>query len=216
MYLSKAELGQLVRLPQIQRNADKLLNVYNSHQFSFDIANLYELFRRVARAIPLDNQFGGVFAATSQYRLRSKDDPRFTDRRMQALIGSITQNLHQFNMTQLCHCFHSTVKLRLPEDALINGLVGHISEKIESEEDIQIKDLALLSWSLARIRLPPGSTLSKSVAMRADSILQDCVKNQFLFDWTSSGGTNSLANTFEQDLQKAHGSDTIHEKYMDQ
>ena len=96
---------------------------------------------------------------------------------MQALIGSITQNLHQLNMSQLCHCFHSTVKLRLPEDALINGLIEHISEKIESEQDIQIKDLALLSWSLARIKLPPGSNMSKFVAMRADAILQDCVKN---------------------------------------
>ena len=51
------------------------------------------------------------------------------------------------------------VKLRLPEDALINGLINHISDKIMSDKDMNIKDLALLSWSLARIKIPRGSEL---------------------------------------------------------
>jgi hypothetical protein len=48
------------------------------------------VYRRVARAIPMDAQFGGkAFACTGRYKLRNKDDPRFTDRRMQALLRAI-------------------------------------------------------------------------------------------------------------------------------
>ena len=57
------------------------------------------MYRRVARAIPMDAQFGGkAFACTGRYKLRNKDDPRFTDRRMQALLRAILLNLPKFNV----------------------------------------------------------------------------------------------------------------------
>ena len=79
----------------------------------------------------MDNQFGGAdFACTSRYRFRSKDDPRFTDRRMQALLTSLTQNLEQFDIHQLSHLFYCLVKLRLPEDTLINDTISLITLKL--------------------------------------------------------------------------------------
>ena len=124
IYLTKGEIAYHLRLPQNQKSADKLLNFYHSRQFSFDAESLFEVFRRIARAIPMDSRFGGQdFACTSRYRFRSKDDPRFTDRRMQVLLRCLTSNLHQFDIHQLSHLFYSIVKLRLPEDKLITTLL---------------------------------------------------------------------------------------------
>ena len=120
-YQSSEEIRQFLRQPQIQHSADKLLNYYHSHQFSFGRDELYDVFRRVARAIPMDNQFGGPeFASTNRYKFRARNDPRFTDRRMQSLLNAITKQLDLFDLNMLADLLYSTVKLRLPEDAIIN------------------------------------------------------------------------------------------------
>lgn len=46
----------------------------------------------------MDAQFGGKLACTGRYKLRKKDDPRFTDRRMQTLLRAIILNIPKFNV----------------------------------------------------------------------------------------------------------------------
>ena len=68
IYKTQDDILNQLRMPQNQNNADKLLNFYHSHQFSFGPDALFDVFRRIARAIPLDSRFGGKdYACTSRY-----------------------------------------------------------------------------------------------------------------------------------------------------
>lgn len=75
-----------MRDPTIQTSADRLLNLWQNYQFSFEMLSYdstIELFRRVARAIPLSRQEGGnQHASTFTFEFRDREDPRFADRRM--------------------------------------------------------------------------------------------------------------------------------------
>ena len=83
--------------------------------------NLFELYKRLARAIPMDARYGGQeLASTSKYELRKRTDPRIADRRMQILLRTIKSNLHRFDLQQLSVIFYSTVKLRVPDRQLVN------------------------------------------------------------------------------------------------
>ena len=54
----------------------------------------FELFRRIARSIPITRDEGGPStASTFKFRMRDREDPRFTDRRMQSLISFIQENI---------------------------------------------------------------------------------------------------------------------------
>lgn len=126
----------------------------------------------------MDNSFGGKYACTSKYRLRSRDDPRFTDRRMQALLANIMQNLHKMNVSQLSHIFYSTVKLRLPEDELLNEVIERLTESFESTEKadrMSLKDLSIVIWAAARIKLPKNSELSRHLKISAQNAILDCI-----------------------------------------
>jgi hypothetical protein len=92
------------------------------------------VFRRVARAIPLDAQYGGELACTSNYKLRENSDPRFTDRRMQLLLTNLTMSLHEMSLAQLVHILYSAVKLRIPEDQLIGGCIELITDKLANDK----------------------------------------------------------------------------------
>lgn len=75
----------------------------------------------------MDSLYGGKdFAATSKFMFRSRQDPRFTDRRMQLLLSNLAENLDKFGNHELSQIFYSVVKLRLPDDVLINGCVNQI------------------------------------------------------------------------------------------
>lgn len=88
-----------ISAPQIQASADKLLNLFNRHQFSFSPETIFQVYRRVARAIPMDTKFGGKeFASSGYYKIRAENDPRFVDRRMQALLRAIFKNIGNFNI----------------------------------------------------------------------------------------------------------------------
>ena len=85
-YLKGKELWQAVRDPLVQRSADKLLNLWQNYKFSFELNGMehgFELFRRVARVIPISKEEGGTRIATHfKYEFRNREDPRFMDRRM--------------------------------------------------------------------------------------------------------------------------------------
>jgi hypothetical protein len=48
---------------------------------------------------------------------------------------------------------------------------------------MNIKDLALVIWAGARTKIPSSSKLPVILKIKADSLIKDCINNQFLFDW---------------------------------
>lgn len=54
----------------------------------------------------------------------------------------------------LADLIYSTVKLRLPEDDIINGCIENISIRLRKGETVALKNLALIIWSCARIKMP--------------------------------------------------------------
>ena len=76
-----------------------MLTLWQNYQFSFESNSfdaVVELFRRVARAIPLNRLEGGTQHASSfRFEFRDREDPRFADRRMQSLLRVINENLHK-------------------------------------------------------------------------------------------------------------------------
>ena len=130
----------------------------------------------------MDNHFGGQdFACTGNYTVRSRDDPRLTDRRMQMMLTSLAENMVHFNVHQLSHILYCTVKLRLPEDRLINSSIEIIAQKLTTkqseDEQMDMKDLALVVWACARIKMPKDSELPQKLKTRANNALKDCVLN---------------------------------------
>ena len=130
VYLSKAEVDARVRLPHIQSSPEKLLNVYDKHKFSFDHESLSEIFKRVARALPLDSKNGGMVACTQKYSARNWDDPRFSDKRMQALLTALSKNMHKFDAVELSHLLYSSVRLRLPDEQFIGSIAESLQHKL--------------------------------------------------------------------------------------
>ena len=52
------------------------------------------------------------------------------------------------------------IRLRLPEDDLINRLTDYIEEEMT---DISPKDLALVGWALARTKIPSETSVYKKL-----------------------------------------------------
>ena len=73
------------------------------------------------------------------------------DRRMQSLLRVLNDNLHKADASQTSQLLYSIVKLRLPENNLINGLTARSEELID---EMQPKDLAVTLWSFARLNYP--------------------------------------------------------------
>ena len=46
---------------------------------------------------------GGDMAGASKFAFRSKEDPRYTDRRMQNLIRKIDENFERFDKSGVCN-----------------------------------------------------------------------------------------------------------------
>ena len=103
----------------------------------------------MARAIPLSRTEGGTTHASSfKFEFRDREDPRFADRRMQSLLRVVGENLHKTSPSQTSHLLYSVVKLRLPDDHLINALTDRIEDLLN---ELKPKDLAVCLWALARL-----------------------------------------------------------------
>ena len=83
----------------------------------------------------------------------------------------------------LADLLYSTVKLRLPEDDIINGCIENISIRLRKGQPVALKNLALIIWSCARIKMP-DQELPKLLNERSNLLMHTCIRNQFLFDWT--------------------------------
>jgi len=139
-------------------------------------------------------------ACTSKFQLRTPDDPRFTDRRMQLLLSSLNANLDKFNIHQLSSILYSVVKLRLPDSELISNTLNTLIDRLTSANfgqvmglhsdaiDMTMKDLSLVIWACARIKLSRESELPSLLESKANTLLADCVSNQFMFDWSKQQG----------------------------
>lgn len=127
MYSGEADLDNKIYDVTIQGQASRLLDVWHNNQFACKPRHIFELFRRVARAIPLNRDYGG-FAPIFKYVLRTTEDPRFADRRMQSLLQAILDNLHHADPSKTSQILYSVVKLRFPCDELTSALVMQAEE----------------------------------------------------------------------------------------
>jgi len=75
---------------------------------------------------------------------------------MQSLLRVIFESLHKCTPSQTSQLLYSTVKLRLPEDHLINALTERTEEQLH---EMTPKDLAVSLWSLARLEYPASDQL---------------------------------------------------------
>ena len=84
---------------------------------------------------------------------------------------------------------------------------------------MNLKDLAIVIWGCARIKLPKSSNLPTQLNARANNVLLDCIQNQFLFNWKAEPSKDSLSNfenvgaTLTEDMNSVLGSDALHEKH---
>lgn len=86
----------------------------------------------------------------------------------------------------MCNIYYSTVKLRIPDDKLINALVEQLTHQVNQKEvsrNLSMKNLALMVWASARIRMPRDCELTGKLAQKATHQLEQCIQNSFLFDW---------------------------------
>ena len=49
---------------------------------------------------------------------------------------------------------------------------------------MDLKDISLIVWACARIRVPADSPVPNLLENHATNLLKNCVTNQFLFEWT--------------------------------
>ena len=106
VYLNSQEMTSKIQSPLIQGSAEKLLNCWQQHHFSAEFAHAVLVFRKVARCVPLQRG-GDQFACSFSYELRSRDDPRFKDRRMQGLLSFLHERLAEASpadIAALCKC----------------------------------------------------------------------------------------------------------------
>ena len=142
---------------------------------------------------------------------------------MQMMLTTLAENMPRYNVHQLSHILYCTVKLRLPEDRLINSSIELITAKLSKfeaeDEQMDMKDLALVIWACARIKMPKDSELPNKLKVRADNALKDCVMNQFLFDWKlqdpKGSDFDSLHNALDSDMRGVLGSDALHDQHTE-
>ena len=138
-----------------------MLNLWQKHHFSFEINapdQAFELFRRISRAIPINRFDGGSnLAGSFKFRFRRREDPRVVDRRMQSLLAMINDKLSFTTPKEASFLLFSLIKLRMPEDWLINNLVERVEQTLDQ---MTPKELALVLWSLARLNYPTQYPLS--------------------------------------------------------
>ena len=60
-----------------------------------------------------------------------------------------------------------------------------------------MKDLAIVIWACARIKMPKESQLPVILNEKATTLLLSCIENHFLFDWKIS---KRLQTELEEDL----------------
>ena len=97
---------------------------------------------------------GGEMAGTAKFAFRQKEDPRYTDRRMQNLLRKIDDSFSKYNAHQVSLLLYSTLRLRFPYDNLLKLCLNFITDHLREEDSFTPKDTALTLWALARMSYP--------------------------------------------------------------
>jgi len=79
-----------------------------------------------------------------KYKLREREDPRVKDRRLQTLLAFIQDNLDRLSPWEAALLYHSLVKLRLPEEKLIEEVAAKCEEHVFQ---MPPKGVALVAWA---------------------------------------------------------------------
>jgi len=115
-----------------------------------------EVLKRLKVVIPVEKyeeKTGGKFA------FRDKEDPRFADRRMQNLLRAIRESLSEkkYNPSDVVQILYLIVKLRLPDEGLINEGIIQVCENINT---VGAVDTSLFVWALGKMGCPSSTVLS--------------------------------------------------------
>jgi len=60
-------------------------------------------------------------------------------------------------------------------------------------KELSMKNLALITWSSARIKMPRECELPIKLELKAKFTLNNCIKSSFLYDWNKKALENNKA-----------------------
>ena len=134
---------------------------------------------------------GTKLASSFKFALRDREDPRFVDRRMQSLLRVLNEQLNNASTAQTSQLLYSLVKLRLPDDDLINALTER-SEILLDE--MTPKELATTVWSLARLDYPTAPQLRERLTEAIKAVLTQISEEPYLFEAETNVDQLNLLN----------------------
>jgi hypothetical protein len=112
----------------------------------------------------------------------------------------VHDNLHLANASQVSLLLYSLVKLRLPEDFLINALTEKSDQLIE---EMTPKDLAVTTWSLARLDYPASEQFKQRLNHSIKAVLKKIWEEPYLFESENDPEASAL---IEQEMRADQGS----------
>ena len=73
-----------------------------------------------------------------------------------------------------------------------------------------MKNLALITWASARIKMPKECELPVKLELKAKHTMDNCIKNSFLYDWNLKAAQKSKALAdFQEDIDNVSTSQEI-------
>ena len=79
------------------------------------------------------------------------------------------------------------------------------------QEELSVKELAVLAWACGKLRVPQGHGLPLKLRSLATNIIADCTINEFHFNWNHRGDPVRDHLTSEIEGMSAHAVDDLHE-----
>lgn len=95
---------------------------------------------------------------------------------------------------------YSVVKLRLPDDILMNALTDQVEAKLF---EMNPKETALVAWALARSKLPSDSPLAKKIISAIYAFLQTIDKETYLYAHGSGNSEKEQSEDIDDSLEKS-------------
>lgn len=65
--------------------------------------------------------------------LRSKMNKQLEDKRFKSLLETIANNVHAFSLAQLVQILQVAVKIKVPDDRLVNQLLDEIANRLSGQ-----------------------------------------------------------------------------------
>ena len=106
VYLEEGDLDLKIKAAL---TSNEVLNVFQDHKFSMNYNHAISVFYKLTKLIPVDKY---TDMKMGEYKLRNPNDPRFTDRRMQALLSMLKESMDKMTGQQKVIVLYAAVKLR--------------------------------------------------------------------------------------------------------